>query len=203
MMSEMKPQISTGKQFSTIWIVPIVALLLGVWMVIHTLMNEGPEFQISFESADDLVAGKTKVKLLSVDIGQVEVVSLNPEVSGVVVTVKLEKEHQNLLREDTQFWVERARVGAGGISGLGTLLSGAYIKLGPGSGKTLLNILSMLGKVLAMAVERGQLEDNPCRNLKKLLARVGRQQSEEASHVDSWSREEVRRLLDFARISVR
>lgn len=134
-MNDLTPDISKSKTFSTIWIVPIVAMLLGIWMVIYTLMGEGPEFHISFKNADDLVAGKTKVKLLSVDIGQVETISLNPDASGVVVTVKLEKEHKDLLRDDTRFWVERARVGAGGISGLGTLLSGAYIKLGTGTGK--------------------------------------------------------------------
>ncbi len=135
-MSDMQPNISSSsKKLSSIWILPIVALLLGVWMVIQTLMNEGPEIKISFENADGLVAGKTKVKLLNVDIGQVEAVTLNPDASGVIVTVGLEKEHKDLLREDTQFWVERARIGAGGISGLGTILSGAFIKVGPGDGK--------------------------------------------------------------------
>ncbi|ARN75159.1 intermembrane transport protein PqiB [Oceanicoccus sagamiensis] len=135
-MSDMQPKVSSGKKhLSSIWILPIVALLLGAFMVVQTIMSEGPEIKISFESADDLVAGKTKVKLLSVDIGQVEAVTLNPDASGVVVTVKLEKEHQDLLREDTQFWVERARIGAGGVSGLGTILSGAFIKMGPGDGK--------------------------------------------------------------------
>ena len=87
MISDMKPETSSSNRPSAIWIVPIVALLLGVWMVIHTAMNEGPEFTLSFNNADDLVAGKTKVKLLSVDIGQVESVTLNHDSSGVTVQV--------------------------------------------------------------------------------------------------------------------
>ncbi|RRJ83434.1 intermembrane transport protein PqiB [Aestuariirhabdus litorea] len=131
----MKPEVTKKKGFSKVWIVPILAAVLGVWMVIFSYLNQGPEVQVSFSDAADLVAGKTKVKLLNVDIGQVESVVLNENISGVVVGLRLEKQYESLLREDTQFWVERVRIGAGGISGLSTILSGAYIKLSPGTGK--------------------------------------------------------------------
>ena len=117
---------------SKVWLVPLVALLLGGWMVVYTLMNEGPTIDISFENADGLTAGKTKLKYLSVEIGHVESVFLNPKATGVIVRAKLEKEHEHLLKKDTRFWVEKARIGAGGVSGLSTILSGAYIKLAPG-----------------------------------------------------------------------
>jgi len=132
MMNDMKPIISTGKRIAPIWIVPIIAIVLGIWMVGYTFMMEGPEVKISFETAADLEAGKTKVKRLNVNVGVVEDITLAPDGSGVIVIVKLAKEHENLLREDTLFWVERARIGTGGVSGLGTILSGAYIKLAPG-----------------------------------------------------------------------
>ena len=135
MMNDMKPIISTGKRIAPIWIVPILAIILGIWMVAYTFMMEGPEVKISFETAADLEAGKTKVKRLNVNIGVVEEITLAPNGSGVIVIVKLEKEHKDLLREDTRFWVERARIGTGGISGLGTILSGGYIKLAPGKGE--------------------------------------------------------------------
>jgi paraquat-inducible protein B len=134
-MSEMTPSVNSGNRFSTIWIIPIVALVAGIWMVVHTYLTEGPTISISFQSAEGLEAGKTKVKILNVDIGLIESVILNENVDGVITTVKLNAEARPLLREDTQFWVVRARVGAGGISGLGTILSGAYIELSPGTGK--------------------------------------------------------------------
>ena len=132
-MSENKPVVSSGGGLSTIWIIPILAIVLGVWMVVYSFMNEGPDLEISFNNADGLTAGKTKLKYLSVDIGQVESVTLNPDASGIIVKAKLEKEHEYLLKEDTRFWVEKARIGAGGVSGLSTILSGAYIKLAPGT----------------------------------------------------------------------
>ena len=76
-MTENKPVISSGGGLSTIWIIPILAIVLGVWMVVYSFMNEGPELEISFNNADGLTAGKTKLKYLSVDIGQVESVTLN------------------------------------------------------------------------------------------------------------------------------
>jgi len=131
-MTENKPVVSSGGGLSTIWIIPILAVGLGIWMVLYSFMNEGPELEISFNNADGLTAGKTKLKYLSVDIGQVESVTLNADASGVIVTAKLEKVHEDLLKDDTRFWVEKARIGAGGVTGLSTILSGAYIKLAPG-----------------------------------------------------------------------
>lgn len=135
LMSEMKPEIKTGKGFNPIWVVPVVAIVVGIYMVIHTKMNEGPEITIDFKTAESLEAGKTKIRFRDVDVGIVEAVTLSESMDGVVVTAKMEKDASHLLREDTRFWVVRARVGAGAVSGLGTLLSGAYIQLDPGSGK--------------------------------------------------------------------
>lgn len=135
-MTDMTPAISSKHRFSAVWIIPLLAALMGIWMVIHTLMNEGPTITIEFHTAEGLEAGKTKVRLLDVDIGLVEEVTLKHDLSGVVAKVKLTLQAKPLLREDTRFWVVRARVGAGSVSGLGTILSGAYIEMSPGESET-------------------------------------------------------------------
>lgn len=134
-MSELKPAISTGTRFNPIWVVPVVAVLVGIYMVVHTMLTEGPEITIQFNTAEGLEAGKTSLRYRDVDIGLVGNVSLSEDMDKVLVTVKMDKQAANMLREDTRFWVVRARVGAGAISGLGTILSGAYIQLDPGTGK--------------------------------------------------------------------
>lgn len=126
--------IDQRKRISVIWIIPIVAFALGIWMVIYTKLSEGPTIHVSFETAEGLVAGKTKVKYLNVEVGQVQQVTLNDAMDGVLAVVQLQPETKYLLSETTQFWVVRARVGAGNVSGLGTLLGGAYIELSPGTG---------------------------------------------------------------------
>ncbi len=133
-MSEMKPTVSSGRRFSAIWILPLVTLIVGVIIVGHSMMTQGPTITIDFETADGLEVGKTKIRLLSVNVGVVESVSIKKDLSGVTATIKLDQNTQHLLVEDTRFWIVRARVGAGGISGLSTILSGAYIEMAPGSG---------------------------------------------------------------------
>jgi paraquat-inducible protein B len=133
-MNELKPAISTGTRFNPIWVVPVVAVLVGIYMVVHTMLTEGPEITIQFNTAEGLEAGNTRLRYRDVDIGLVENVSLSEGMDKVLVTVKMDKAAANMLREDTRFWVVRARVGAGAISGLGTILSGAYIQLDPGTG---------------------------------------------------------------------
>jgi len=133
-MADAKPEVSQRRRVSRIWLVPIVALLLGIWLVYWTWHNQGPEITIALDSAEGIEAGKTKIKTRSVEVGLVESVGLGEDLESVVVTARLEPEAASLLREDTQFWVVRVRVGLGGVSGLGTLLSGGYIQLEPGEG---------------------------------------------------------------------
>jgi len=127
--------IRQGRKFSGIWLIPILALALGIYMVVDNLMNEGPEIDIAFTTAEGLEKGKTKVKYRDVDMGMVMDVRLNDNFDGVIATVKLDRQALPLLREDTRFWVVTARVGVDNISGLDTLLSGAYIQMAPGEGK--------------------------------------------------------------------
>lgn len=132
-MSENVATVRSKRRISKIWTIPLVSLVLGLWMLSYSFTHQGPDFEIHFNNADDLVAGKTKIKLLSVDIGVVDSISLSDDVSGVVVNARLDKQYAELLKADTQFWVERARVGTSGVTGLSTLLSGAYIKVLPGN----------------------------------------------------------------------
>jgi paraquat-inducible protein B len=133
-MNDAKPSVSAKKRVSPLWIIPIVAAFAGIWMIAHAMMTEGPTVAIEFATADGLEAGKTKVRVLNVEVGMVEAVELMEDMSGVLVMAKLEPNARGLLREDTRFWVVKARIGAGGVSGLGTLLSGAFIELAPGEG---------------------------------------------------------------------
>lgn len=119
---------------SLVWLIPIVAAVVGLTLVAKILVERGPIITISFVSAEGLEAGKTKVKYKDVDIGQVQSITLSKDRSHVVTTVQLTKEAESFTADDTRFWVVRPRVAASGISGLNTLLSGAYI--GADAGKS-------------------------------------------------------------------
>jgi paraquat-inducible protein B len=119
-------------QISIVWFVPLVALLIGGWLIYKTVSEKGPTISISFQTAEGLEAGKTKIKYKDVELGQVTEIRLTPDLSRVLVTAELVKEAEEFLSANTRFWIVRARVAAGQISGLGTLFSGAYIGLDPG-----------------------------------------------------------------------
>ena len=128
--------VTAKKSISIVWIVPLVALLIGGWLAYKAIMEKGPTITVTFQSAEGLEAGKTKIKFKDVEVGQVEEIHLSPDLSQVVVTAQLTKDTKEYLSENTRFWVVRARVVGGGVSGLGTLFSGAYIGMDPGkSGK--------------------------------------------------------------------
>jgi paraquat-inducible protein B len=121
-----------GFSFSIVWLVPIVAALIGGWLVYKALSEKGPTVTITFLTAEGLEAGKTKIKYKDVEIGQVESIDLAKDLDHVIVTAEMHKDAGPYLSENTRFWVVRARVAAGGVSGLGTLFSGAYIGMDPG-----------------------------------------------------------------------
>lgn len=118
---------------SLIWLIPIVAALVGIALVARILMERGPEVVLTFKTAEGLEANKTAVKYKDVQIGTVQSIRLARDRSHVRVQVQLTKEARSFTAQDTRFWVVRPRLDTSGISGLGTLLSGAYIGADAGS----------------------------------------------------------------------
>jgi paraquat-inducible protein B len=115
------------RQISLVWVIPLVAVLIGVYLVVHALRTQGPTIDIQFKTAEGLEAGKTKIKYKNVDIGTVQTITLGKEKKGVVVTAQMTRNATDLLVEDTRFWIVKPRIAGGQISGLTTLLSGSYI----------------------------------------------------------------------------
>ncbi|MFT4191734.1 MAG: MlaD family protein [Comamonas sp.] len=117
---------------SAIWLLPVVAVLVGLSLVLHDWLNTGPLVTIRFNSAEGLAVGKTQVRYKDVVIGQVENIALGPQGEFVLVKARIRKDAAYLANQESRFWVVRPRLGLGGVSGLGTLLSGAYIGVDAG-----------------------------------------------------------------------
>jgi paraquat-inducible protein B len=117
---------------SLVWIVPIVALIAAITLGTRALLNAGPRISITFRTAEGLEPGRTEVRYKEVVVGRVERVELSDDQQRVVVSVVLERGAAPLAVEDSRFWVVRPRIGATGVTGLGTLLSGAYIGMDAG-----------------------------------------------------------------------
>lgn len=114
-------------RLSTVWIIPILAVVVAVGIAFVSIRNEGPTITIVLKAAEGIEAGKTFVKYKDVNIGQVTAVQLTKDFNQVEVKAKIAKSAAGLIVEDAKFWVVRPRVTLSGVSGLGTLLGGNYI----------------------------------------------------------------------------
>ncbi|WP_181710929.1 intermembrane transport protein PqiB [Vibrio tarriae] len=130
---QVNAEISARKQLSAIWIIPILALAMGLWMLFQYVNNTGPKITLILPTADGLEVGKTQIKALNVNVGIITEIKLSEDYDHIVATAQMSKDADRMLREDTLFWVVKPRIGRDGVSGLDTLLSGAYIQLQPGN----------------------------------------------------------------------
>ncbi|HEX2542569.1 MAG TPA: MlaD family protein [Caldimonas sp.] len=124
-----QPRVVRAKRWniSMVWLLPAVAVAIALSMLLRTFLLVGPRIEIEFATAEGIDAGKTDVRYKDVVIGKVTSVSLRADRKSVIVGVQLDRAASSFAVEDTSFWVVRPRIGVAGVSGLGTLLSGAYI----------------------------------------------------------------------------
>jgi len=116
------------RNLAWVWLIPILSALIGLSLVYHAWSQKGPMITISFKSASGLEVGKTQIKYRDVVVGMVKDIRLSDQRDSVIVEAELSKDAQGLAHTGTRFWVVKPRVGAGGISGLSTLISGAFIE---------------------------------------------------------------------------
>ena len=129
-----EPNISppSMRHLPLVWLIPIVVLLVGLFLVIDAELQQGPTIEITFRSAEGLQPGKTKIRYKEVEIGEVVAIHVAPDRRQVIVIAAMHKDAADYLLSDTRFWVVRPRISAGTVSGLGTLFSGDYIGIDVG-----------------------------------------------------------------------
>ena len=122
-------------RLSLVWVIPILAAALGIWVAVARIRSEGPKITIVFQSAEGLEAGKTKINYRGVDIGTITAIRLTQDHERVIATAQMTPKTEDFLVEDTRLWVVRPRISGANVTGLGTLISGAYIGIEIGSSK--------------------------------------------------------------------
>jgi paraquat-inducible protein B len=130
------PARSRWARLPLIWLLPAVVILAGAFVVIHEKLAQGITVEIRFHNAEDLEAHKTKLRYKDVEIGEVTDIHVAKDRKDVIVTAMIHRDSSDYLVDDTRFWVVRPRVSAAGVTGLGTLVSGAYISIDVGRSAT-------------------------------------------------------------------
>jgi len=118
-----------------VWLIPIIAALVGGTLAIKTYLQKGPTITIAFKTGEGLEAGKTKIKYKDVEVGVVKEIVIAKDLKHVIATAELKKGITPYLVEDTRFWVVRPQISGGNVTGLGTLMGGAYINFDIGKSK--------------------------------------------------------------------
>ena len=131
-----QPELRKRSTISPIWFLPFLALCIGGWLLYTSYRDAGIDIVIHFKSADGIVPGKTKVMYKGIPAGTVTDVAVDETLDGVTVQIKMDKETKPGLMEDTEFWIVKPEISAGRVSGLETLLSGAYIGVRKGKSTT-------------------------------------------------------------------
>jgi paraquat-inducible protein B len=150
------PQVSKRSGPSVVWIIPLVTLLVGGWLIVKTLSEQGPRASISFNTAEGIEVGKTRIKYKNVDIGTVEEIKFSDDFSNVILTAEFSKGSEKFLRRSTRFWVVKPQLSLQGASGLSTLISGAYIEIEPGPGAEQRHFVGLEKQPVVKADEQGQ-----------------------------------------------
>jgi paraquat-inducible protein B len=132
---ESRTVVKKKRRLSLVWIVPIVAALAGAWVAVVKIRSEGPTITIVFKTAEGLEAGKTKIHYNGVDVGTLRKIRLSDDHQRAIATAEMAPGTESFLVEDTNFWIETARISGATVSGLGTLISGAYIGMEIGSSR--------------------------------------------------------------------
>ena len=126
-----EPEIARNR-LSYLWLLPVIALGIGLWLAYSHLSQIGPVIRIAFTSAEGLDAGKTKIRYKDLEVGTVTSIDLSNDLKQIIVTAQMQRTAEALLKKDSQFWVVKPQISTGGITGLGTLISGNYIAVSPG-----------------------------------------------------------------------
>jgi paraquat-inducible protein B len=130
-----KARVRRRRLFRLIWIVPVIAVAVAVFLVLHRMQDYGPQITVAFTDGGGLRVGQTPLRYRGVQVGEVTRVSLSEDESHALVRIRLVRSAAGLAREGSQFWVLRPRVGFGQITGLATVLSGPEIHVIPGKGE--------------------------------------------------------------------
>ncbi len=112
-----------------VWLVPLVALIIGGWMVYKYYSKLGPLVQITFKNSGGLEPKQSIVKFRDVKVGTVERIEILRKTEGVSVYVRMDRDVEPFLNEHARFWIVKPEIGLGRVRGLDALMSGAYIQM--------------------------------------------------------------------------
>ena len=123
-----------GLRIAWAWLFPVLAAAATAWLFWSNWKANGPEIEITFESAPGIQAGKTPLIYRGVTAGEVTAVRLDSNLDRVVVVVRLKAFAADLAKAGTTFWIDQPVVGLAETTGLDALIQGNSLQARMGAG---------------------------------------------------------------------
>lgn len=155
-MEVASPKIEHRSGISMVWVIPIITALVGGWLIVKTLSEQGPVATISFLTADGIEVGTTRIKYKNVNVGVIEGMQFSEDFSHVILSARFNQGMDSFLRRNTQLWVVRPQLSLSGVSGLDTIISGAYISVEPGQGAPQFHFVGLENPPVVLSEAIGQ-----------------------------------------------
>src|SRR5688572_25395746 len=118
------------RRMSLLWVIPLLALLLGGWLAWRAWSLRGLSVFVHLENGHGLKAGDD-LRFKGISVGRVESVHLSDDLRGVEVEARLLSQSDLLARTGTRFWVVRPQLRLTGVAGLETLIGPRYLAVLP------------------------------------------------------------------------
>jgi paraquat-inducible protein B len=128
-----EPAAAPPSRLSAVWILPVLCVVLGVWLIRDHLRNAGVPIRIHFATAKGVQIEKTQIRYRGIAIGSVTGLQLD-DAGGVAVAAAIRPRYIHLATEGSQFWVVGPRVSLEEVADVDTWITGQYIAMRPGSG---------------------------------------------------------------------
>ena len=129
------PEIRKTGNWSAIWFLPLLALVIGLWLLWRAFSEAGVEIRVHFADGEGIQVSKTQVMYKGIAVGKVVDLHVSENIQGVDATIEIKREAEGYLGEGTRFWLVKPHVSLAGVTGLETLVSGIYIAIDPVKGE--------------------------------------------------------------------
>ena len=112
-------------------LLPVAALLVAGWLGITNWAAGGSRITVHADEGHGIKSGDP-LRFRGIHVGAVESVSLESDLSGVRIEVRLDPEAEALAREGSRFWIVRPQLGLDSVQGLETLVGARGVRLSGG-----------------------------------------------------------------------
>ncbi len=125
--------VAANRWRTRLWWLTAVCTVIAIGLAISSFRTQGKVLLVHFKEGHGLKAGDT-LHYRGIDIGAVTKVVVADNLEGVDVVIQLAPGNEKFAVAGSEFWIQRARLRLGQMSGLDTVLGAKYVGVIPGDG---------------------------------------------------------------------